>query len=195
MDPYKVLGVPRDADEETIKKAYKDLVKKYHPDRYINSPMADMASEKMKEINMAYDMLTGKNQSTQNQGGGGYYGGYSTAGIEGFEAVRLFIKLGNIAGAESILSSLPKTAQWYYLYGLIYMRKGWYDKAVEYITRATEMEPDNIEYRSTLENMSKRNTQYQRTYTTEYGSTCLNDCCRFLPCIICLPCPCRCCVC
>ena len=195
MDPYKVLGVPHNADEETIKKAYKDLVKKYHPDRYINSPMADMASEKMKEINMAYDMLTGKNQSSQYQSGGGYYGGYNTSGIEGFEAVRLFIKLGSLAQAESILSSLPRTAQWYYLYGLIYMRKGWYDKAVEYIKRATEMEPDNIEYRSTLENMSGRNTQYQRTYTTEYGSACINDCCRFLPCIVCLPCPCRCCIC
>ena len=77
MNPYEVLGVSRDADEETIKKAYKELVKKYHPDRYINSPMADMASEKMKEINMAYDMLTGKNQNADtgayNSGGYGRY--------------------------------------------------------------------------------------------------------------------------
>ena len=55
MNPYEVLGVSENADEETIKKAYKELVKKYHPDRYINNPLADLAAEKMKEINKAYD--------------------------------------------------------------------------------------------------------------------------------------------
>ena len=56
MNPYEVLGVSENADEETIKKAYKELVKKYHPDRYINNPLADLAAEKMKEINKAYDL-------------------------------------------------------------------------------------------------------------------------------------------
>ena len=60
MNPYEVLGVSENADEETIKKAYKELVKKYHPDRYINNPLADLAAEKMKEINKAYDMITNK---------------------------------------------------------------------------------------------------------------------------------------
>lgn len=192
MDPYEVLGVPRGADEETIKKAYKKLIKKYHPDRYINSPMADMANEKMKEINMAYDVLTGKNQSNPQQAGGGY-GHYSYGSGQSFEMVRLMIKLGNLGQAESVLSSLPKTAEWYYLYGVIYMRRGWYDKAIEYITRATEMDPQNIEYRSTLENMSNRNQQYTRTYQTEYGNLCMDDCCRCLPCIICMPDPFCCC--
>ena len=62
MNPYEVLGVSPGADEETIKKAYRELVKKYHPDKYVNSPMADIASEKMKEINRAYDMLTGQSR-------------------------------------------------------------------------------------------------------------------------------------
>ena len=193
MNPYEVLGVPHNADEETIKKAYKELVKKYHTDRYINSPMADMASEKMKEINMAYDMLTGKNQNPDtgayNSGG---YGGYTNANNVSFESVRMLIKLGQIVYAESMLSSLPKTAQWYYLYGIIYMRMGWYDKAREYITRAVEMEPGNIEYRSALDNMSNRNQTYTRTYHSETGDICASDCCRYLPCLICMPCPCPC---
>jgi len=194
MNPYEVLGVSRDADEETIKKAYKELVKKYHPDRYINSPMADMASEKMNEINMAYDMLTGKNQNADtgayNSGG---YGRYTNTNTISFESVRMLIRLGQTAYAESMLASLPKTAQWYYLYGVIYMQKGWYDKAKEYISRAIEMEPDNIEYRSALDNMSERNQTYTRTYHSEAGDICASACCRYLPCIICLPCPCRCC--
>ena len=64
MNPYEVLGVSENADEETIKKAYKELVKKYHPDRYINNPLADLAAEKMKEINKAYDMITNKRTAT-----------------------------------------------------------------------------------------------------------------------------------
>ncbi len=181
MNPYEVLGVPQGADEETIKNAYKKLAKKYHPDRYINSPMADMASEKMKEINMAYDMLTGKNQNNTNTYGANPYGSYTyNTNIPSFETVRLLIKLGQIASAERMLVNLPKDAQWYYLYGIIYMRKGWYDKAIEYINRAVEMEPGNIEYRTTLDNIKNRNTTYTKTYT----STNFNDCCRTLPCLL-----------
>ena len=66
MNPYEVLGVSENADEETIKKAYKELAKKYHPDRYINNPLADLAAEKMKEINKAYDIITNKRSYSYN---------------------------------------------------------------------------------------------------------------------------------
>ena len=57
-NPYEVLGVKEGASDEEIKKAYRELVKKYHPDKYVNNPLADLAAEKMKEINDAYDALT-----------------------------------------------------------------------------------------------------------------------------------------
>lgn len=182
MNPYEVLGVPQGADEETIKKAYKKLAKKYHPDRYINSPMADMASEKMKEINMAYDMLTGKNQTTQNPyGNTNPYGSYTyNTNTPSFDAVRFLIRLGQLSMAEQMLARLPKEAQWYYLYGILYMRKGWYDKAIEYINRAVEMEPNNIEYKTTLDNIKNRNTTYTRTFTNgSFGNLCTT-----LPCLL-----------
>lgn len=56
-DPYKILGVSPTASDAEIKSAYKELVKKYHPDQYQDNPLADVAEEKMSEINAAYDQI------------------------------------------------------------------------------------------------------------------------------------------
>ena len=68
MNPYEVLGVKEGATEEEIKAAYKELVKKYHPDKYADNPLSDLAEEKMQEINEAYDMLM-KGFNTTSSGG------------------------------------------------------------------------------------------------------------------------------
>ena len=81
-DPYQVLGVPRDATEEQVKATYRELAKKYHPDNYADSPLADVANEKMQEVNAAYDAVLKdlKNRASGSSGpSGGYrqgYGGY-----------------------------------------------------------------------------------------------------------------------
>lgn len=190
MDPYEVLGVPRGADEETIKKAYRELIKKYHPDKYVNSPLADMASEKTKEINRAYDMLTGKNVNNNGSGGQGYgrYGGYSyNAGSDSYSNVRALLTMNRTAEAEAMLGRLPKNAEWYYLMGVICLRKGWYDQGVANLRRAVELDPNNIEYRNALDNVMRRNT----TYTTHTGTNTWIDPCTVCPCpFICLPCGC-----
>jgi molecular chaperone DnaJ len=79
-DPYEVLGVRRGASDEEIKAAYRELVKKYHPDNYADHPLSDLAEEKIKEINDAYDQLTSGNRqqrysSTDRQSYGGGFGG------------------------------------------------------------------------------------------------------------------------
>ena len=56
-DPYKVLGIPTNASEAQIKEAYRELAKKYHPDKYQDNPLSELAEEKFQEVNEAYDML------------------------------------------------------------------------------------------------------------------------------------------
>ena len=86
INPYKVLGVNEGASQEEIRAAYLKLVKKYHPDKYIDSDLKELANEKLVEVNEAYEMLTKKTSSSSSHasrdGQGSYssYGGYTGTG-------------------------------------------------------------------------------------------------------------------
>ena len=67
-NPYEVLGVSENASDEEIKAAYRKLAKKYHPDNYADSPLADVAEQKMKEINEAYDTINQLRQKGRGSG-------------------------------------------------------------------------------------------------------------------------------
>ena len=71
-DPYKVLGVSPDATDADIKKAYHELARKYHPDNYTDNPLSDLASEKMKEINDAYDAIVNERKGNTNKNNGSH---------------------------------------------------------------------------------------------------------------------------
>lgn len=192
MNPYEVLGVSQNADEETVKKAYKELVKKYHPDKYVNNPLADLAAEKMKEINQAYDMIINKKTSSGSTGTGysnphyGGFGGYNNQPPT-FSTIRRLIQMNNIMQALMMLQQLPKTAEWYYLSGLANIKAGRYTDGIRFMEQAVAMEPGNNEYRDTLNSVKNRSTQYN-TGGGMYGSG--MDCCP-MPCW-CLPCFCDC---
>ena len=165
-DPYSVLGVSSSASDEEIKKAYRELVKKYHPDNYANNPLADLAEDKMKEVNEAYDAIVkmrtqgGGYRASGNAGGGQSYGGQSYGNQGGynnvsFQQVRLLINQNNLGEAERILRSSPsQTAEWYYLMGMIAYRKGWMDDARQNFYTACSMDPGNMEYRQAMNNMN-----------------------------------------
>lgn len=171
MNPYQVLGVSPNATDEEIKKAYRQLVKKYHPDRYAGDPRAqEAASEKLKQINEAYDLIgkmraSGKSYDSYagntNRGGygyGGQAGGYggSYSGNPVFAQVRAAISRGDLYTAESILNGISDhTAEWHYLRGVVFLRKGWYDGAKQSFYNATTMDPTNSEYRQAYEALNQ----------------------------------------
>lgn len=171
-NPYEVLGIKENATEEEIKKAYREQVKKYHPDQYQDNPLSQLAEEKLREVNEAYEYLTGKGQSAKASNGWGGRSGYSggqSAGAGGgqggsasFRQIRLLINSGNIAAAEQMLESMSeKSAEWFYLRGLIFMKKGWYNEAVMNIRQACNMDPSNFEYRDALNRMNNNNNMYR----------------------------------
>lgn len=74
-DPYQVLGVSRSASDEEIKKAYRSLSRKYHPDANVNNPNKAQAEEKFKEVQQAYDLIMREKQSgTSGYSSNGSYG-------------------------------------------------------------------------------------------------------------------------
>lgn len=192
MDPYEVLGVRQGASEEEIKAAYKELVKKYHPDKYQNNPLADLAEEKLQEVNEAYDMLM-KNSSGSGYGsysGAGYGNGYGQARgnttTPEFNQVRRNIDAGNLQGAEDILNrSQNRNAEWMFLSGMLSYKRGWYDDAVNKVQQAVNMEPNNPEYSQALGQMLSVGRSYQNTaYGRGFSST-EDAFCKALQCYCC----------
>jgi molecular chaperone DnaJ len=84
-DPYSVLGVSRDASDEEIKKAYRALSRKYHPDANINNPNKDKAEEMFKQVQQAYNQIMKEKEAQANGSGYGAYGNtYSNSGYGGY---------------------------------------------------------------------------------------------------------------
>ena len=198
-DPYSVLGVKPDASDQEIKKAYRELARKYHPDNYVDNPLADLAEEKMKEVNEAYEAI----QKQRSGGGGGGYSQSSSSSSGGYQygyqqqsygggtnnptysRVRSLINMGDLNSAERLLQEVPqKNGEWYFLMGSIAYRRGWLDEAMQNYNLAVQMEPGNPEYRQAL-NMMQRGGQAYRPYGHSGGMDSL-DCCTTMLCLNCL---------
>lgn len=192
-DPWKVLGVRQGASQEEIKGAYRRLVKQYHPDRYADNPLKELAQEKLKQINEAYDTLTragGAHAAGEGaaRGGGDFHAGSAPGD---FMRVRQLIQSGNVTMAESMLEGMrDRTAEWHFLKGMCLLRRGMYIQAREHIETAARMDPGNDEYRGALGNIQGGGWPYRnRTYRAGQAEA---DFCRICECLYCSDCCCEC---
>lgn len=188
-DPYKVLNVSKDATDDEIKKAYRELARKYHPDNYVGNPLSDLVEEKMKEINEAYDQI-----QKERAGHKSYSTGSSGDTGTGFSDIRNLINAGRYSDAEVMLNSISQSdrnAEWNFLKGVVLIKRGWYHDAQKYLETACYMAPDNAEYRNTLNQLRNSASSYGGGYrTSTVGSTSPCDICTTL---ICADCMCECC--
>ena len=185
-DPYQILGVSRNATEEEIKKAYRSLSRKYHPDANINNPNKAQAEEKFKEIQQAYQQIIDERENSTTGSGYSYYGGgYSSTSGGGYasrggfgsfyqnsdtgdenymhlKAAANYLQNGYYKEAMNVLNQIQnRSAQWYYLSALANIGLGNNILALDHAKQATIMEPYNQQYQQLVRQLEYGGHWYQ----------------------------------
>lgn len=158
-DPYQVLGVTRGASDEEIKKAYRNLSRKYHPDANINNPNKAAAEEKFKQVQQAYDQIMKEKEmgSFGDFGFGGYQSRQSSGSSEyenHMRAAANYIQSRHFREALNVLNSMAgRNAMWYYYSAIANNGVGNNVMALDYAKQAAAMEPNNFQYRQLVQQL------------------------------------------
>lgn len=185
MDPYKILGVSYNASEDEIKKAYRSLSRKYHPDANVGSPNQKEYEEKFKEVQQAYNMIMdqkqGKSQPQQgfgedfwDFGGQGFSGRKSgnqseTKDEQYLRSAANYIQNGYYREGLNVLEQVQdRRGAWYYYSAIANYRVGNNAIAIDHARTACAFEPDNFYYAGLLQRLQGGESRYQQR-STQYG--------------------------
>lgn len=188
MNPYQVLGVSPSASDDEVKKAYRSLSRKYHPDANVNNPNREAAEEKFKQVQQAYDSIMRMRQHGETYGGyrssGSQSGAYNRTNISPeLQAAVNYISNGYFQEGLTALSSVDVSQRggvWYYLAAVASEGIGHHQAAREYAARAVSLEPSNFQFRQYLAHLengnvwyANRSAGYSRPYSG-YSKWCLD---------------------
>lgn len=195
-DPYTILGISRNASEDEIKKAYRVLAKKYHPD--VNKSAG--AEAKFKQIQNAYQQCldnlkhggsSGNYQNgSQGYGGFGGFGGFQSQQSYGqfsneYQSVVNYLNSGQYQSAYNILVNIQdRDASWHYLFAIANYGLGNQIAAMDAAEKACQMDPTNQQYRQLYAQLQSGRTRYQQGQTP-FGGISGNCCCQLILCNMC----------
>lgn len=189
-DPYQVLGVTENASYEEVKRAYRALSRKYHPDANLNNPLRDEAEEKFKEVQQSYQQIMdrrsgkgvwgGTSDSGQSDGFSDFFGGFErrtsgkTNGEESesqryMRAAASYIQGGRYGEALHVLNGIrERSALWYFYSASANLGAGNNVTALEHAQEAVRMEPQNMQYQMLLQRLQGGQGWYQKQQSV-YG--------------------------
>lgn len=177
MDAYNILGVKQTATQAEIDAAFRSLMDKYGADKYEGNPLADLAAQKRREIEEAYDTVVkerAKEQTRQNTASQQYV---NTDSDPRYADIRQKIEYGDLNTAERLLHSISvRDAQWFYLSGCIALRRGMYNEAYASFRTAMDKDPENPEYRSAYMHMQQQAGSYRNMGGNMQQAECCNCC-------------------
>lgn len=175
LDPYKVLGVSPGASMDEIKKAYRNLSRKYHPDANVNNPNKEQAEEMFKLVQQAYDQILKereRKESGQDAWYGGFGGGYQTQDDQRTMEMRAaanYINAAHYREALNVLNRITeRNGEWYYYHAIASAGAGQEATAMEDARRAMELEPGNPQYQRLYQQL-QAGGQWYRDMGTGYG--------------------------
>ena len=188
MDPYKVLGVSYNATDDEIKKAYRTLSRKYHPDANVGNPNQAAYEEKFKEVQQAYQIIMDQRQGKVQEGAyassedfwgfGGGFGGYSgqqraaqgeSQDEQYMRSALNYIQNGYFREGINVLEQVKdRRGPWYYYSALANYKVGNNAVALDHAKTACAFEPNNFYYASLLSQLQGGESRYQQR-SANYG--------------------------